>query len=118
MDPTIVQKVRDQIQPGETTLIILDSNHSKDHVAKELEAYYDMVTTDSYIIATDGSMEVLHDVPRGEASWIDDNPAAAAREFVKAHPEFVIDEPSWLFNESDLTESITHWPDSWLRRTS
>jgi cephalosporin hydroxylase len=118
VDPAVVQQVRDLIKRGETTLIILDSNHSRDHVAKELEAYCGMVTKDSYIVATDGSMEFLHDVPRGESHWIEDNPAIAAREFAKNHPEFVIEEPILRFNESALTKSITHWNDAWLRRVS
>lgn len=117
-DPAIVAQVRDMIRPGEAVMVILDSNHTKAHVAGELDAYHDMVTPGSYIVATDGSMEFLHDVPRGKPEWKDDNPAAAAREFAAAHPNFVIDMPRPVFNESELTESITHWPDAWLKRVS
>ena len=52
----------------------------------------------------------------GKKEWIHDNPAAVAEEFVAAHKEFVIEQPEWLFNESYLTENITHWPSAWLRR--
>lgn len=117
-DPAIVEKVRGMIAPGETVLVILDSNHSKQHVADELEAYCDMVTPGSYIVATDGSMEFLHDVPRAGADWKENNPAAAAREFQARHGAFVFDPPKPVFNESALTETITHWPDAWLKRVS
>ena len=118
VDPQIVQQVKGMIKPGEKVMVILDSNHSKAHVAAELEAYHDMVSVGSYIVATDGCMEYLSDVPRGRPEWKDDNPAAAAREFAAAHPAFVIDMPKPEFNESDLTRTLTHWPDAWLKRVS
>lgn len=117
-DPATVEQVRSLIKPGETVLVILDSNHTKAHVAGELEAYRGMVTPGSYIVATDGYMQELSDVPRGKPEWKDDNPAAAAREFAAMHPEFVLDPPMPVFNESTLTETLTHWPDAWLKRVS
>jgi cephalosporin hydroxylase len=114
--PEVVDAVNNMVKPGETELVILDSNHTKAHVAGELAAYHDLVTLGSYIVATDGSMKDLHDVPRGKAEWRYDHPGAAAAEFVQAHPEFIIERPSWPFNESALTENITHWPDAWIRR--
>jgi cephalosporin hydroxylase len=115
-DPEIVAQVKSLIKPGETVLVILDSNHSKQHVADELVAYHDLVTKDSYIVATDGSMKDLHDVPRGETDWIWNHPTAAAEEFVETHPEFIIEQPEWPFNESSLSKNITHWPGAWLRK--
>jgi cephalosporin hydroxylase len=112
----IVDQAAQAIRPGDTVMVILDSNHTKAHVARELEAYHHLVTPGSYIVATDGLMEVLHDVPRGQPGWKDDNPAAAAREFAAAHPEFEIVQPEWSFNESELTRNLTGWPDAWLRR--
>ena len=38
IDPQTVEKVRSMIKPNETVMVILDSNHSKAHVAAELEA--------------------------------------------------------------------------------
>lgn len=116
VDAGVVDQVRAQIRPGETVLVLLDSNHTKGHVAAELEAYADMVSVGSYIVATDGIMEDVYDVPRGDAGWKDDNPSAAAREFAARRPEFVLEQPKWLFNESSLTHNVTHWPDAWLRR--
>ena len=114
----VVGQVKSLIGSGEQVLVFLDSNHTKPHVLAELEAYCGLVTPGSYIVATDGSMKDLYDVPRGKAAWKDDNPTAAAREFTGRHTEFVIEQPAWPFNESQLTQNITHWPDGWLRRVS
>lgn len=79
---------------------------------EELRAYSDLTTPGSYIVATDGIMKDLDDVPRGLPEWSWNNPEAA--DFVKNHPEYVIEAPAWSFNESQLTENVTHWPGAWL----
>lgn len=116
VDPEIVGKVRSLIGPGETVMVVLDSNHTYAHVAAELEAYAPMVTPGSYIVATDGIMRDLADTPRGQPEWTTDNPAQAAHDFVARSPDFVIEQPAWAFNESTLSKNITHWPDAWIRR--
>lgn len=114
--PETVAKAQALIAPGEKVLVILDSNHLRDHVRAELEAYCDLVGPGSYIVATDGVMHEVADVPRGTPSWIDDNPTTAAREFADAHPEFELTKLPFAFNESTLDFQITHWPGAWLRR--
>lgn len=115
-DPGIVTQVKALVQPGEKVLVILDSNHSYAHVLAELEAYAGLVSPGSYIVATDGIMQDLSDVPRGTPGWVTDNPTCAARDFAARHPEFKIEQPSWPFNESELDQNITHWPGAWLLR--
>jgi cephalosporin hydroxylase len=115
-DPTVVERVRSQIRPGESVLVILDSCHTKAHVLAELEAYSGLVSVGSYIIATDGIMRDLADVPRGEKGWAQDHPTAAAREFSQRHPQFVLGDPPWAFRETELRQPITYWPGAWLRR--
>jgi cephalosporin hydroxylase len=112
----IVDAVKALIKPSDVTMVILDSNHTKQHVLNELEAYHHLVTVGSYIVATDGIMMDLYDVPRGKRDWADDNPAAAAAEFVQDHPDFILEQPAWVFNESALNRNITHWPGAWLRK--
>jgi cephalosporin hydroxylase len=112
----IVEKASKTIRPSGTVLVLLDSNHSYAHVMNELEAYHQFVTRGSYLVATDGIMQLVHDVPRGRLEWLTDNPKRAAEDFVRMHPQFVIEEPSWAFNESPLRKPITAWPSAWLKR--
>lgn len=109
-------RVKSLIKSGETVLIVLDSNHTKAHVLKELELYGKFVNINSYIVATDGSLEFLHDVSRGKPEWKTDNPKAAVEEFIKKHPEFIIEEPQFPFNEGNIDFRVTHWPSAFLKR--
>ena len=115
---SVVAEAKSHIKAGETTLIILDSNHTYQHVLDELNAYAGMVTVGSYIVATDGLMGEVHDVPRGTPGWITDNPTKAAQDFVAKNPNFVIElpAPAWPFNESELKRTPTHWPGAWVKR--
>jgi cephalosporin hydroxylase len=111
-----VAQVKRLVPRHRTVMVVLDSCHTKAHVAKELAAYCGLVTPGSYLIATDGIMRDLYDVPAGKPEWRDDNPSAAAEEFAHTHPEFVLEQPVWLFNESCLRWNLTHWPSAFLRR--
>jgi len=113
-----VKAVKSHVKLGESVLVILDSCHTKEHVLKELAAYSPFVSKGSYILVTDGIMEEIFDVPRGKSEWRDDNPIAATREFLRTHSEFKIESPSWRFNESELSESVTYWSSAWLKRIS
>ena len=93
IDPAVVASVRALIAPGETVLVLLDSNHTKAHVLAELEAYGPLVTPGSYIVATDGIMKEVAGAPRTEPDWNWNNPLDAAREFAAKHPEFSLEEP-------------------------
>jgi cephalosporin hydroxylase len=115
-DPGTFEKVRAHVKPDETTIVMLDAAHNRGHVRAELEAYGSLVSRGSYIVVMDGIMELVADVPRGRPEWIDDNPAAAARDFLREHPEFVVEQPEWQFNESELRSDVTHWPRGYLRR--
>jgi cephalosporin hydroxylase len=112
----VVARARELVRPGDTVMVILDSSHAKAHVLKELDAYAPLVSPGSYIVATDGIMGHVHDTPRGKPEWNCDNPTQAAHEFAARHPEFILEEPKWRFNESDLDRPITAWPGAWLRR--
>lgn len=114
--PETLAQVRAQLQPTDVVLVILDSCHSQAHVLAELNHYAPLVTPGSYIVATDGVMEWVADCPRGNPTWKTDNPCSAVKEFIAAHPEFVLETPAWSFNESPLTANVTHWPLAWLRR--
>jgi len=63
-------------------------------------------------------MQEVFDAPRGQASWRSDNPVSAVHDFLRTHPEFVLEQPPWPFNESELDQNVTHWPQAYLRRTA
>lgn len=114
----VIDQVKSKISNDEKVFIFLDSDHSKAHVLRELHAYSDLVSIGSYIVATDGVMQSLTDTPYGVQEWANDNPAAAAREFAATHPEFIIKRPTALFGDQHVIESMTFWPDAWLKRIS
>ncbi|HEY5838375.1 MAG TPA: CmcI family methyltransferase [Pyrinomonadaceae bacterium] len=116
IDPEVVSRVRAQVQPGETVLVLLDSCHTRQHVLDELNAYSPLVTAGSYIVAMDGIMEQVSGAPRTQADWTWNNPRAAALEFVAAHPEFIIDDPQFRFNESNISKAVTYWPSGYIKR--
>lgn len=115
-DTEIVRQVKNMVHQGEQVMVVLDSCHTKEHVSKELAAYHSLVTPGSYLVATDGIMKSFHDIPSGQPEWLWDNPTDAAAEFALDHPEFVLGQPAWVFNESHLIENVTHWPGAWLLR--
>jgi cephalosporin hydroxylase len=115
--PATVDQVSRLIGPEDSVLVILDSCHTKDHVARELELYSPFVTPGSYIVATDGGiMRETADTPRGLESWHFDNPREAAVEFCASHPDFREEQPPWLFHDGELTENVTYWQGGWLKR--
>lgn len=116
--PQVSELVRQMIDPGETVLVILDSNHSKAHVLGELEAYAPLVTKGSYIVACDGIMGQVKGAPRSGDDWDWNNPTEAARDYVARHQNFVIEEPAFPFNEGAVRERVTYWPGAFLKRVA
>jgi cephalosporin hydroxylase len=116
IDPLLVDRVRGLVQGHERVFVILDSDHSRAHVAQELEAYAPLVSEGSYLVATDGIMYDLYDVPHGRTEWRTDNPRTAAKEFAERHPDFELEEPPFLFKEAATSQQVTHWPGAYLRR--
>lgn len=108
----VVGTVAQMIHPGETVLVILDSCHTKEHVRRELECYSRFVTPGSFIIAADGIMHDLADVPGGEAGWVSDHPLAAANDFAARHPEFQ------QRHSADIGSTVSYWPSGWLERVA
>jgi cephalosporin hydroxylase len=104
--PEIVEQVRAQARsvPG-PVLVILDSDHSAAHVAREMDAYAPLVTPGSYMLVQDGLIDVLPIM----RPWRP-GPLPAIRAFLKAHPEFEVD------RARDERFLITHHPMGWLRR--
>lgn len=116
IDPSIVDQVAKHVKPTDTVLVLLDSNHTYDHVLEELNQYSKFVSKDSYIVATDGIMEYVVGAPRTQPDWITNNPKKAAEFFVTQNEDFVIQEPEFPFNEGEITERVTYWPSAFIKK--
>ena len=111
-----VQEVRSLVGSAETSLVILDSNHSRSHVLDELRLYSQFVSPGSYIVACDGIMRDVVGLSRTKPDWITDNPVSAVQDFLAEDDTFELVEPKWPFNESLLSERVTYWPSAYLRK--
>jgi len=115
-DPAVVQLVKAAIGPGDTALVLLDANHARAHVLRELEAYGALVGAGSYIVVADGIMEEIVGAPGTKPEWSQDNPRRAVAEFLARHPEFQAVPPPRPFSESPIDRPVTYWPDGYLKR--
>jgi cephalosporin hydroxylase len=114
--PDTVAAVAAHVRPGDTVMLILDSNHSRDHVAAELAAYADLVTPGSYILSQDGVMQLVAGMPRAPADWATDNPITAVEAFLAHRDDFELAHPTRPFDETLGTPECSHHPVGWLRR--
>ena len=114
---SIVNKVSELVGSDSSVLVILDSNHSKDHVIKELEIYSRYIPINGYIVACDGIMKDVVGAPRSSEDWGWNNPLSAIDDFLISNPNFKIEEPRWPFNEGKCINRVTYWPNAYLKRT-
>ena len=82
--PDIIARVHDIAKGYEHVLVILDSNHTHEHVLAELEAYAPLTSSGSYCIVFD---TVIEDMPEGafpDRPWgKGNNPSTAVREYLR-----------------------------------
>jgi len=107
-----------EIGVGETVVVVLDSNHSLEHVAAELSAYAPMVSAGSYIVACDGIMAQVAGAPRTAPDWTWNNPLSAVENFLAGTNDFVREEPPFAFNEGRVRDRVTYWPKCFLKRVA
>jgi len=92
VDPTTLRRVTALIEPGMKVLVSLDSNHTHEHVLRELELYSPLVTKGSYLVVFD---TIIEDMPPGsfpDRPWdIGNNPKTAVHEFLNTNKRFRID---------------------------
>jgi cephalosporin hydroxylase len=112
IDQQTLDLVKERVGDRKTVLLVLDSNHTGDHVSAELDLYSPLVEKDSYIVVFD---TVIDDLP---SSFFDDrpwgpgnNPKTAVHDFLKRTDRFELD----LSIQQRLM--LTHAPDGWLRCT-
>ena len=109
----IVDAVKANAQGKQRIMVVLDSNHTHEHVLAELEAYAPLVTKGSYCVVFD---TVVEDMPKGsfpDRPWeVGNNPKTAVWEYLKSHDEFEIDK------RIQHKLLITVAPDGFLKRVS
>ncbi len=109
----IVAQVKQHTEGKETILVVLDSNHTHEHVLAELKMYSPFVSLNSYIVVYDTIVEKLPEnyLPGLVRPWgIGDNPMTALQEFLKTNTQFQIDASI----NNKLLVSVA--PDGYLKR--
>jgi cephalosporin hydroxylase len=90
-------------------MVVLDSNHTHDHVLKELELYSPLVTKGSYLVVMDTVIDDMPDELFVDRPWRKGNsPKSAVHAFLAGNRRFAINKDI----ESKLL--ITVAPDGYL----
>jgi cephalosporin hydroxylase len=91
IDEEIVRQVH-ALASGKSVLLILDSNHTHNHVLRELELYSSLVKKGGYLVVFDTIIEDMPDDFFPSRPWgVGDNPKTAVREFLAKNDRFEID---------------------------
>jgi cephalosporin hydroxylase len=104
-DPEIVATVRESIGHDERVMVILDSDHSRDHVLSEMRTYGPLVSKGQYLIVEDTNVNGHPVFPEHGPG-----PMEAVRDFVAEQGE------DWQVDESRERLLLTFNPGGYLRR--
>lgn len=89
VDPDLVARIAGEIKGAERVMVILDSNHTHDHVLEELRLYAPLVTKGQFLIVAD---TVVEDIPAQEhrpRPWgPGNNPGTALTAFLEESDRF------------------------------
>ena len=86
VEPSVVDTVGAEVGDLSPVLVLLDSNHSADHVLRELAAYADLATVGSRCIVCDTVIDLLPSEMHEDRPWgPGDSPAMAVEEFLQAN---------------------------------
>jgi cephalosporin hydroxylase len=92
IDHSVISEVNARANGMSRVVVILDSNHTHDHVLAELNAYASLTSIGSYCVVFD---TVIEDMPADafpDRLWgKGNNPKTAVKEFLKSHSEFEVD---------------------------
>jgi len=92
IDQAVIEKDISAAQDKERVMVVLDSNHTHDHVLAELEAYAPLVSVGSYCVVFDTIVEDLPAKIYSDRPWgPGDNPKTAAWQYLEDPKEFEID---------------------------
>ena len=111
IDADMVAKVHKFSAPYKRIMVLLDSNHTHEHVFSELTAYAPLVSVDSYCVVFDTVIENMAADAYPDRPWgKGNNPMTAAGAYLASHPEYVCDE----MMDSKLLISVA--PKGFLKR--
>jgi len=92
IDTKIFKKIKKISEKFKKVLVILDSNHTHEHVFEELNLYSQIVSKNSYCIVFD---TIIHDMPNDfypDRDWDKkNNPMTAVNKFLNKNKKFEID---------------------------
>ena len=87
-----IERVRAFASSFKNILVVLDSNHTHDHVLAELKAYASLTSVGSYCAVFDTAIEDMPADMHGNRPWGPGNsPKTAVMEFLRDTKDFVID---------------------------
>jgi len=93
IDDAVVKSVFDRVGGRRPVLVLLDSNHTHDHVLRELERYAPLVGAGSYIVVFDTIIDLMPADYFPNRPWgPGDNPKTAVEAFLADNDRFVVDE--------------------------
>jgi cephalosporin hydroxylase len=108
--PSTVEEAKRVIGGRGPVLVVLDSNHTHEHVLAELRAYAPLVGEGSYVVVMDTLVEALPESFFAGRTWgKGNNPATAVAEFLRETDRFVAD------TSIDARLLLTVAPGGWLR---
>ncbi|HCA28014.1 MAG TPA: cephalosporin hydroxylase [Betaproteobacteria bacterium] len=92
IDAKTIAQVAEHSTGKRSVMVILDSNHTGDHVRAELEAYTPLVQPGGYCVVFDTVIELMPAGFYADRPWDrGDNPMTAVEAFLAAHPEWAVD---------------------------
>ena len=92
VDEKIASVIAEKAATCQRIMVILDSNHTHEHVLGELNLYAPLVSVGSYCVVFDTVIEDLDGVEFVERPWgKGDNPKTAVAEFMKTNSDFIVD---------------------------
>lgn len=93
IDLNSLNQVKSWLAPTDKVMVILDSNHTHEHVLQELKLYSPLVTPNSYLIVMDTVIEHMPENTYSNRDWGQrNNPQTAVHEFLKDNSRFIIDQ--------------------------
>ena len=93
IDTKIASVIAEKAAKCGRVMVILDSNHTHEHVLGELNLYASLVSVGSYCVVFDTVIEDLEGVEFVGRPWgKGDNPKTAVAEFLKTNSNFVVDQ--------------------------